>query len=419
MRAVLAELSTQRYLLTRAAQRVPAGRGKAVGWGPGGLLRLVDDLAAPALPDVPGWVRLCPELAGICGSDIGLAHAKLSFVLSAFYTAVRQVPGHEIVAVVTDCGPGVRRVRPGDRVAVTPFLSCAQRGIDPPCRACADGLPGLCERFDQPGAIGCSGASIGFEAQVGGGWGEELVAHESQLFPVGELASRRAVLAEPASVALHAILRWERSGDRVVVIGAGTVGLLIVAGLRMLHPDLDVIMLTNSEFSAERARKAGASRVLPSSGRAVQLLAESDGGRVLRPRMTRTPILEQGVDAVFDAVASAETIDLGLHLLRSSGALVLVGSAGQQQVDWSLVWNRGLTVLGTCNFGPERTLGGRHTMDQVVEWLHDPGYRVDELVTHTFGIEEWRSAMDTASAGPGAECVKATLRPNPEIPLVQ
>jgi threonine dehydrogenase-like Zn-dependent dehydrogenase len=97
--------------------------------------------------------------------------------------------------------------------------------------------------------------------------------------------------------------------------------------------------------------------------------------------------------------------------------LVLVGGAGRQPVDWSLVWNRQLTVQGTVNSGPEPALGGRTTMSQVVEWLADPSYAVDGLVTHTFGLDDWRTALRTASAGPRAGAVKVALRPNPDLPL--
>jgi threonine dehydrogenase-like Zn-dependent dehydrogenase len=134
--------------------------------------------------------------------------------------------------------------------------------------------------------------------------------------------------------------------------------------------------------------------------------------------MTPLPILEQGVDAVFDAVASPATIDLGLHLLRSTGTFVMVGAASKQPMDWSLVWNRQLTVLGSVNLGYEPLLGGRHTMAQVVEWLADPAFAVDALVTHVLDLADWSDALAIASAGPAAGCVKATLRPNPEVPLV-
>ncbi|GIE94141.1 zinc-dependent alcohol dehydrogenase [Paractinoplanes rishiriensis] len=389
MRAVLADLTVPRYLLTAAS------RGRL-----GGLLALRDDLPVPPLPDAPGWVRLRPELAGICGSDLAVAHATSSLVLSGYYTAPRQILGHEIVAVVEPTG---------ERVVVDPVLSCVHRGFEP-CRSCREGFPYGCERFDEPGVTGCRAPTQGFDAALGGGWGDYLVAHESQLHPVGDLPARRAVLAEPAAVALHAALRWERRGDRAVVIGPGTIGLLVTAALRRLHPDLDVTVLVPGQFGREQAERVGATRTLSSGPGAVAGLARHHGGRVIRPRMTRTPILERGVDVVFDCVGHSATIDLGLHLLRPTGMLVLVGAAGRQRVDWSLVWNRQLTVQGTVYSGPEPALGGRSTMSEVVTWLADPAFPVDGLVTHTYPLDEWRKALATATAGPRAGAVKVAFR---------
>lgn len=413
MRAMLANTSTSRYLWTAAAGRVKSDAG----WGPGGILQLTD-VPEPDLPRADGWVRLRPELSGVCGSDLGLAHAKLSFVLSAIYTDQRLVPGHEVVAVVDSVGPGVATLTPGDRVVVELVISCVHKGFDPPCRTCAAGYPQTCERFDEPGVVACTSPGIGFSEVVGGGWGETLVAHESQCHAIGSMPSKRAVLAEPMSIGLHAVLRWKRAGDRVVVIGPGTIGLGVVAALRMLHPDLDIAVVSPGTFGNERALAAGATRVLPTGPKAVETLAAVDGGRVLRPRMTKIPVLEQGVDAVFDCVGHEDTIDLAIHLLRPRGTLVLVGAAGKQTADWTLVWHRELTILGTVNSGPEPRLGNRRTMAQVAEWLGDRSYRVDGLVTHTFPLDEWGDALRVASAGPAAQAVKVTLRPNPHIPLV-
>ena len=165
MRAILADIAIPRYLYTAASQKLPKGKGKGAGWGPGGLLRLLEDEPTPALPDAPGWVLLRPELSLICGSDVGLAHAKLSTVLSAYYPDTQQIPGHEFVAVVDQVGPGVTRVKEGDRVAVDVIISCAQRGFDPVCRSCAAGKPNVCERFDLPGVSGCSAPTLGFSRQ--------------------------------------------------------------------------------------------------------------------------------------------------------------------------------------------------------------------------------------------------------------
>ncbi len=406
MKAVLADLSTPRYLWTAAAGKVKSDAG----WGPGGLMRLAD-VPEPALPQADGWVRIKPELAGICGSDVGLAHAKSSFVMSAFYAEPKAIPGHEVVGVVTD------GALEGQRVVLDPILSCVHRGFTP-CRTCRDGRPYACERFDEAGVTGCNAPGQGFSDAVGGGWAESLVAHESQCIPIGDVPSTRAVLAEPASIGLHAALQWKRTGDRAVVIGPGTIGLLVTAALRMLHPDLDIAVVSPGEFGAQRATQAGASRILPTGAAAVEALADSDGGRVVRPRMTKVPILERGVDAVFDCVGYPDTIDLGLHILRPGGMLVLVGAAGKQSVDWSLVWSRELTVQGTINSGPEPALGGRRTMEQVAEWLADPAYLVDDMVTHQYDLEQWQQGLSAASAGPKAQAVKVTLRPNADVPLV-
>jgi threonine dehydrogenase-like Zn-dependent dehydrogenase len=401
--------------LTAAAGRV---KGDA-GWGPGGILQLADDLPVPQLPRADGWMRLRPELAGICGSDLGLAHAKLSFVLSAIYQSQRLIPGHEIVAVVEACGPGVTGFGEGDRVVVDPVISCVHKGFDPVCRTCALGYPQACERFDQPGVVACTSPAIGFSETVGGGWGEVFVAHQSQCYAIGSVPSRRAVLAEPMSIGLHAALRWQRQGDRAVVIGPGTIGLGVVAALRMIHPDLDIAVVSPGAFGNAKALEAGATRVLPAGAAAVETLATADGGRVLRPRMTTVPVLEQGVDVVLDCVGSPDTTDLAMHLLRPRGTMVLVGAAGKQTADWSLVWHRELTVAGTVNSGPEPALGGRRTMAQVAEWLADPAYRIDGLVTHTFDLDRWTEGLRIASAGPAEQAVKVTLRPNAQISLVE
>lgn len=424
MRALLADIAVPRYVYTAAAQKLPRGRGKNAGWGPGGILRLIEDEPTPILPKAPGFVRLRPELSLICGSDVGVAHAKVSLVLGAYYTETRQIPGHEFVAVVDEVGPGVTRVEAGDRVAVDALLGCAQRGFDTLCRSCAAGRPNICERLDLPGISGCAAPTLGFGRAVGGGLAEQAVAHESQLFRIGDLPSARAALTEPASVALHAALRWQGNPDgaRAVVIGPGAIGLLTVAALRRLHPGLHISVVSPGEFGAHWATRVGADRVLPAGGAAITAVAEQDGGRLLHPTATpgnpSVPILEQGVDLVIDCVGSTQTIDLGLHLLRGGGTLVLAGAAGQQEMNWSLVWKRELSILGTTDPGPEPALNGRRTQEQVLDWLADPAHPVDGLVTHTYGLDQWKQAFETASAGPAAASIRVGIRTNPDLPLV-
>jgi len=220
------------------------------------------------------------------------------------------------------------------------------------------------------------------------------------------------VLAEPASVALHAALRWTRAGDTAVVIGPGTIGLLVTAALRRLHPDLDITVVCAGDFGAQQAMSVGATRTVQQPAATVLAqVATVVGARRIKPRFGRLPVLDGGVDVVFDCVANADTIDLGFRLLRGRGSYVMVGTAGSTRVDWSLVWWRELTVHGAVVYGEEPVLGGRRTVDVVGEWLADPGYPVDGLVTHTYPLEEYAAALAAASAGPAAGAVKVVLRP--------
>jgi threonine dehydrogenase-like Zn-dependent dehydrogenase len=215
-------------------------------------------------------------------------------------------------------------------------------------------------------------------------------------------------------VALHAALRWERAGDTAVVIGPGTIGLLVTAALRRLHPDLDIVMVCAGEFGATRALEAGASRTVQQpAAAALAAVAEHIGARQIKPRFGKLPVLDGGVDVVFDCVANADTIDLGLRLLRGRGTFVMVGTAAREPIDWSLVWWRELTIRGAVVYGEEssgaRAAAGQRTFDVIGEWLSDPAYAVGGVVTHTFPLHRYADALATASAGPAAGAVKVVF----------
>src|SRR5690606_847874 len=108
------------------------------------------------------------------------------------------VLGHEILAEVTEAPDGTG-LEVGQRVAVNPVLPCRLRGFKDPCRPCAQGMEGACERP----AEGClaPGLMLGFHADLPGGMGTELVAHTSQLHPLPDaIGDEAGVLIEPLAV---------------------------------------------------------------------------------------------------------------------------------------------------------------------------------------------------------------------------
>src|SRR5579864_3979087 len=148
VKALLFERSLPRLATARVASAVTPGLG-----GRFGALRLVD-LDEPALPG-PGWERVRPRLAGICGSDLATVggHASRWFEPIVSFPFV---PGHEVIGELDD----------GSRVVLEPVLTCAPRGL-PLCPACLVGRRNHCERITA-GHLG-PGLQTGYCADTGGG----------------------------------------------------------------------------------------------------------------------------------------------------------------------------------------------------------------------------------------------------------
>ncbi|HET6381349.1 MAG TPA: alcohol dehydrogenase catalytic domain-containing protein, partial [candidate division Zixibacteria bacterium] len=236
----------------------------------------LDRFPSPPLPG-PDWVRLRPALSGVCGTDVALLTGKTSAVLSPF-ASFPAVLGHEVLAEVVEPGPA-SGMAGGERVVLDPLLGCVVRGLEPLCTWCAAGQPGHCLRLAE-GRF-APGPMVGFCADLPGGWSEELVAHASQLHRAPDaLRDEAAVLVEPLSVALHAVLAEPPAdGQRVLVIGGGTLGLLTLAALRLVAPGAEVTVVARHPAQRELARRLGAAAVV---GSPLQAATERAGARRYR-----------------------------------------------------------------------------------------------------------------------------------------
>ena len=370
----------------------------------------LDRFDAPRLPG-PDWVRLRPTLSGICGSDIGLLTGTGSAVLSPF-VSMPAVLGHEVVALVDEAGPGASGVRVGQRVALDPLLGCTARGLEP-CASCAAGHPGLCLRTAE-GDI-APAPMIGFCRDLPGGWSEEMVAHVSQLHPVPDaLSDEQAVMIEPFSVALHAVLAEPPSaGEQVLVIGGGTLGLCTLAALRMVAPDAEVTIVARHDTQAGMAERLGAGAVARGWTGAIDAAVTHAGARRHRT-LLGDDVLTGGFEQVYDAVGTGRSLDAALRVTGPRGRLVLVGGPAEiRDLDWTLAWTRELRIEGSYVYGTEHGLpGAPHTIDAAIRLLRDhPELPIGELVTHRFRLGQWRSAMATALDRGSAGAVKIVFTP--------
>jgi threonine dehydrogenase-like Zn-dependent dehydrogenase len=371
MKALVFERKVAKYAAARVAGAL-AGAGSGVRVGP---LRLAD-VDEPELPG-PGWVRVRPRLAGICGSDLATIDARSSRYFEPI-VSFPFVPGHEVVGELDD----------GTRVVVQPTLTCAARGVDPACDQCAAGRTNLCERI----AFGHvePGLQIGFCEDTGGGWGLVLVAHESQLHRVPDgMSDEEAVLVEPTACAIHAA-RMVAPGS-IAVVGAGTLGLLTIAALRRFEKPHGPLLVTAKHAEQRKlARELGADMVVEPDAlaRAVRMHSASF---VFGEQLTG------GVGTVVDCVGSEDSLAQSLRVVAPGGDVVLVGMPGPTTVDLTPLWHREVSVRGSYAY----TADDFAAAFDLVSVLG-----LERLLSATYPLDRFREAVEHAAAAGRRGAVK-------------
>jgi len=393
MKALLYRKSIPRYALLRLL----GGRFRGMyarGVAPISLVEVPE----PKLPG-PRWVRVRPKVVGICGSDLATICAKGSPYLAPV-TSMPFVMGHEVVGTIVETGGEVSRVRTGDRVVLHPALGCVVRGIEPQCNACAQGSDALCRNITR-GVIS-AGIQTGYCRDTGGGFGESLVAHESQLYKIpGELDDRAAVLIEPFACALHGALRVSLSeGQTALVIGCGSIGLLTIAALRASGCKARIVVVARYDHQRQLARNLGADELLDGPravGERYAAWAKRLNAEVLKAELGKAMVIG-GADAVFDCAATSQSIDDGIRFTKSGGTFVLVGMPGVPRgVDWTPIWFKELTIRAAYAYGPERCpTGVCDTFDLAIEHMGAWGTKLSPLVGRPFDLKDYRAAFACA-----------------------
>lgn len=370
-----------------------------------GPLELVNG-EAPRLPDASGWHRLQPRLAGICGSDLALVEGHASTYFDD-WVSFPFVPGHEVVADTDD----------GRRVVLEPVLGHAARGLDLPF---ADAAPGDGDDYGHlVGGHLKPGIQTGFCTSTGGGWSTEFIAHDSQLHEIPDaMTDEMGVVVEPAAGGIHAALAcWpavhaarERSEEPVVaVLGAGTMGLCAIAGLREFLPGVRIIVGARYPHQQALARSLGADSTVPPDELARAVRREV-GCHVVGD------YLSGGAHATIDAVGTSESIAACLRFTRPRGRIVLLGMPAQVSVDLTGLWHRETTIAGAYTYGTETMPDGskRKTFDLAIEMAQTRN--LDRLVSATYRLESYSEALAHAANSGRRGAVKIAFDLRSDLP---
>lgn len=357
--------------------------------GPFSTVKLAN-IPEPSLPS-PEWVKIKIRLCGVCGSDINLMFMKDSPSAMPF-TSFPCVPGHEFCGNVVEVGGQVQNIKKGDLVTAIPALNCETRGIKPVCRSCAAGTTANCENFAE-GAF-APGMFIGICKDINGGFAEYIVAHKSKVYvvPAG-VSPESAALTEPLAVGLQAV--WDNrpdNKDRVLVIGGGVIGAMVVKSMRALDSGCDITVIEPSSFAAEYVKKCGADRVI--KGGIIDAAAEIAGGRTYKP-MLGERVLMGGFDKVYDTVGHANTLNAALRALSTNGTLSVIGIGKEVKLDLTTLWLKLQTVKGCYGYRYNNIAGARkNSFEMALELIASKKVRVDDMLTHKFPLEKYREMID-------------------------
>jgi len=319
----------------------------------------VERRAVPELGvrDVLVEVALC----GVCGTDVHILEGEYPLVKPP------RVLGHEFSGTVRGVGSSVINVQAGDRVAIEPSLSCGA------CFYCHAGLPYMCDN----------------RVPHHGGLGEFVVLPEQTVFPLPASVSLEvAALAEPLSCCLHTVdLSGIRPGDRVAVVGAGTIGLMLLQLARRAGATR-ILVSEPSPAKREIAQRLGADVLVDPLHEDVQTAARAmSGGR--------------GVDVALEAVGARQTVMDAIALPRRGGTVVLMGVASpttEVPLRPFDLFERELTIKSAYirEFEFQRT----------VELL--PYLELQSLITDRFPLSSAPAAVENVKAG---RCIKTVVEP--------
>jgi threonine dehydrogenase-like Zn-dependent dehydrogenase len=374
----------------------------------------MEELDQP-VPTRPGWVMAKTRLTGICGSDAKQVFGDFGddytdSALNGHFT-FPTVLGHEVVAEIAEVGDGVTRLEVGQRVVLNPWLSCVPRGIDPLCGACRDGDYSLCWHFlDGPLA---AGIHTGTSKDAPGGFAEYLPAHESMWIPVPNgISDEVAVLGDPFAVSLHSVTRNPPPpGGKVLVYGGGALGATATAILRALHPDVEVMVVARFPAQAALARRLGATVVDPYPVEQLLETAAAWSGGVLQRVDGALPMAHPGgIDVVYDTVGTGETAEIGVRLLKARGTMVKSGVHAPERWEWSPLYFKEISWVGSNAFGVEEVDGVRlHGIAHYLRLVEEGRIDMTGMLTHTFRLDQWREAFTALATQAESGAIKVAF----------
>lgn len=294
------------------------------------------------------------QSAGICGSDMHIYHGSSAF---AIYP---NIMGHELAGEIDEVGADVTNLTRGDRVAINNVLSCGE------CYACKSGRPNVCRDVKVLGV------------HTEGGFQEflKIPARNAFRFPE-KLPYEYAALIEPYSIAAESLQRGRIcDGDRVLICGAGPIGLMLLQAAKLYDVKIAVMDVIASRLKL--ALELGADWVIdPLKEDAVEKVMEVTDG--------------EGMSLIFEATGNLKIFEQAISQFPSAAARVVVLGFSSEKAEIAPIeiMKRGLDILGS------RLNNNR--FPEAIDWLSKGKIDPSKLISSVKPIEEAAEVMEYIS----------------------
>src|SRR3954454_23225058 len=308
-------------------------------------------------------------VSGVCGSDTHASHGRHPFI------SLPYAPGHEVVGVIESVPDG-SEFRVGQRIVVEPTLVCGS------CKQCKSGRENLCEQLRFFGCV-----------HDQGGMADYFTIPTPRLHAVPEnLTDEQAALIEPLATPVHAVRLAgypdkDVAGKTVAVLGAGTIGLLVLTAAKY-RSARRIVVTDLLETKRGRALELGADSVVDA--------ASTDLAERVREE------LGESADIVFDCVAVQSTVNHAIDMALKGGTVVVVGvPTGAVTIPLPIVQDQQIRIQGSATYLPD-------DYRDAIEILGSGQLDAGQIVTGTYSLDEAAEAFAAAAAG---EHVKVLVRP--------
>lgn len=304
----------------------------------------------------PTDVLIKMKVVAVCGSDVHY------YTTGRIGSQVVEYPfpvGHECAGIVEKTGPEVKRVKPGDRIAIEPAMSCGK------CDQCLAGRPHTCRNLK---FLGCPG-------QANGSLSEYIVMPEESCYPIPDnMSLEEAAISEPLSIGLYAIKRsipLEKA--KIGILGFGPIGMSVLLAAKAYKGK--VIFVTDKiEERLKIAEEEGARMIVDIvKNRAEKIILEKE---------------KLGLDVIFECCGKQEAMDDAIQLIKPGGTIVLIGIP---QFD---CWKMPSDLIRRKEITLVNIRRQNHCVQEAIDLISSGKIDVSKMATHHFNFIDTKKAFD-------------------------